>query len=255
MTGAQELRAPDARPARNPGIPTVRQLALHSGLALAAGAAVGLAVRGLADDPSPPECAAAAMTVVLAAAVAGAACTGTRDGECAARLAIAARIAVLAWGSSAAAGIAAGGGAGAPEGAVVAAAAAVLAFGLRAILGTLRASVPAASFSAAALALAPAALLFVADPWIDWRGGSPASPGRARIVLTANPLAAMTSPSGGLCVDFQRMPMLYDGPSPGVPGLSLIGQYYPAIPPSPFGWGAPVLGIGAALVAAARRRG
>ena len=39
-------------------------------------------------------------------------------------------------------------------------------------------------------------------------------------------------------------------PAQDVPGLSLVGQYYPATPPTPFAWGAVVTGIGAALLLA-----
>lgn len=111
-----------------------------------------------------------------------------------------------------------------------------------------------ASATAAALALAPAALIFVADPWIDWRGGRPESPERAELVLRVNPVAALTSPQGGLGADFQRMPWMYDGPAEGVPGLSLVGQYYPAVPPSPWAWGGVALTAGLAAAFAARRR-
>jgi hypothetical protein len=231
----------------------LRRFALHGGLALAGGAAVGVPVRLLADGPTPAERAAAAMTVVLAAAVVGGAGAARGETSRAGRLASTARVASLAWIAASAAGAAAGGGAGALGGAVVVAACAALACGLRAVLDRRSARPAAAEFAAAGLALAPVALLFVADPWIDWRGGSPESPARAGAVLAANPLAAMTSHRGGLGVDFQRMPMLYDGPAPGVPGLSLAGQYYPSVPPSPFAWGGLVLGIGAALAVVPRR--
>ena len=44
-------------------------------------------------------------------------------------------------------------------------------------------------------------------------------------------------------------------PAPGVPGLSLVGQFYPARPPAPWGWGLGSLAAGAALVALGHRNG
>jgi hypothetical protein len=194
------------------------------------------------------------MTVVVAAAVVAGACGVRAAGQAAERVRSAAWIAVLTGAAACAAGLSAGGGPGAAGAALVPAACALLAAGLRTAAGALGIRAGTASFAGAGLALAPAALLFVADPWIDWRGGTSESPVRAARVLAANPLAAMTAPSVGLGVDFQRMPLLYDGPSPGVPGLSLVGQYYPSVPPSPLAWAAVAGAVGAVLVAAARER-
>ena len=63
----------------------------------------------------------------------------------------------------------------------------------------------------------------------------------------ANPIAAATSGNGGLDVDWQTMPLLYDGAEPGTEGLSVIGQYYPTRPPSPIWWAA-LASAGAALL-------
>jgi hypothetical protein len=227
---------------------------LYGGLSVLGGAAVGVSVRLAAGGPSPPEKAAAAMTVVLAAAVVAAASIELQESGWAARIGAWAKCAGFTWLASAAAGLAAGGGAGALGAALVPAGAAALALGIGAALRACGCAAGPAAFGGTALACVPAALLFVADPWIDWRGGTPESPERARIALAAQPLAAMTSGEGGLGVDFQRMPWLYDGPAPGVPGLSLVGQYYPAIPPSPVSWGGTTLATGAALVFVFRRR-
>ena len=241
---------------------------LVGGLAVLGGAAVGGAVRVVADGPSPGECAAGAMTVVFAVATVLAAAWDLRGRGLAGRLRAMAFTAAVVWAASAAAGLAAGGNAGALGGALVPAAVATLALGCASLLPTLHMDPRTAGFAGAALACVPSALIFVADPFVEWgslpgsvspAGGIPGEPtessrrpGRARLVLAASPLAAMTSPEGGVGVDWQRMPMLYDGPVQDVPGLSVVGQFYASSPPGPFAWGAVVLCVGTALVGLSR---
>lgn len=223
--------------------------------AVASAACVGVAVRVAASGPSAPELASAATTVILAAAIPLAARAGAADRSMSAGLATAARIAILAWCAAATAGLTAGGVAGGPLGAgLVVAAVAVLAFGLTSVLRRVGMPDAHSMFVGAGLACVPMALIFVADPWIEWERSSPSAPSRAALVLAANPLAAMTSSSGGLGVDFQRMPWLYDGPDAGVPGLSLVGQYYPSVPPAAVPWSLAVLAAAGVLVAISSRK-
>ena len=130
-------------------------------------------------------------------------------------------------------------------GALVVAAMSLIAFGFAAVLTRCRVSSSRAAFCGAALALLPTALLFVADPWIEWGGPSLVSPERAQAVLTVNPVAALCSGTGGAGVDWLRLPILYDGPATGVSGLSVIGQYYQGATPTPsLVFGACAAGIG-----------
>ena len=195
------------------------------------------------------------MTVVLSAGTVAGALSDTACDRPGRRLVAVGALAASVWGAAVAAGLTAGAGAEALTAALVPAGIAALAAGVAGVLRRTGVSVGTAPWLATAVVCLPSALIFVADPWIDWRGGTLESPERARTVLRASPLAAMTSADRGLGVDWQRMPMLYDGPAPGVPGLSLVGQFYPARPPAPWGWGLGSLAAGAALVALGRRNG
>jgi len=104
----------------------------------------------------------------------------------------------------------------------------------------------------AALPALLAAAVFVADPIVEWDGSGPASPSLARRIYAVSPIAAATSPDGGTGVDWQTRRLMYDGHGAG--GLSVIGQFYPARPPSALLWGALALVAGVGLGALGRRR-
>lgn len=107
----------------------------------------------------------------------------------------------------------------------------------------------------AAVPVALTGLLFVADPLVEWNGAAAASQTVANWVVRVNPLAAGCSLSGGLGVDWLRMPLLYDGPGMGGGGLSVIGQYYQGTPyPSPYLWSLVVLAVSGCLFALRPRR-
>jgi hypothetical protein len=131
----------------------------------------------------------------------------------------------------------------------------LLAHGGASLARRARAGPGAATLIGVALPALLAAGIFVADPFVEWRGGDASSPGTAQTVITASPLAAATA-AGGLDVKWLQLELMYSGPPPGARGLSVIGQYYPTHAPSPLAWSAVMGGLGLALAYAAgvRRR-
>ena len=148
--------------------------------------------------------------------------------------------------AAAAAAIAAGGGVSSAAGAgLVVAGVAALAAGAAALALRLGAQPGGAVILGAALPALLAASVFLADPIIEWDGSGHNSPPLAHWIYRTNPIAAATSPAGGTGIDWQTRSLMYDGHGSG--GLSVIGQYYPARPPSAPAWGALALLAGAAL--------
>lgn len=216
--------------------------------ALGAGLALGAAAHGLHAPPSARAaaalfsefglmaCAAAAMGAAAPASVA-------RGG--------------LAFGAAFVGSFAAASVAGEP--AVVGACAAVagasaLAFGVAAAFRSGGAGAGHAAFAGAALPAALAAIVFVADPFVEWQV-TDAAPGRAAAVIAVNPLTSIAADAG---VDWQRTKWMYDGPAPGSSGLSVIGQYYPSRTTSPWLWATVAVAAGFAAMATGaglRRRG
>lgn len=245
------IDAPDASATAAPTGGRARAAALAAAAAVAAGAA-GALTRLVAPDRSGAERAAGVLVVVLAAAPACAAAWFPDAGSRAERTLRAAGCAVAVWAAGASAGLGAGGGA--VGAACVPAAAALLACGIATVLAAVRVDRGAAAFAAAAIVAAPSAWIFVADPWIEWRGSDAAtSPSRAQTVVAANPVASITSFDGGTGVDWLRLRLLYDGPGPGEGGLSRIGQYYAARETAPGVWAGSAGFLGLLLVGAPRR--
>jgi hypothetical protein len=216
-------------------------------VATAVAAAAGAATRLAGVDA--PNRAAAALTCALAVAT----CVGAGRGAASPGLRIVAETwaiaSVAAFAAARAAGVAA------PGGALVVGGMAAVAAGVAGLMRGRAADAAPAAFGGALIATLPAALLFVADPVIEWSGGTAASAGRAQSVLAVNPVGALTATPGGAGVDWLRQPILYDGPGTGTPGLSVIGQYYGgATPTGAFPFAAAAAGIGFLLAAAAGRR-
>jgi hypothetical protein len=134
----------------------------------------------------------------------------------------------------------------------VVAGAAVLAGGVASIVRARGASRVHATFAGAALPAALAGVVFVADPFVEWRGSETAeAPARSAAVIGASPLAAIAGDAG---CDWQRSAWMYDGPARGTPGLSAVGRYYWSRPASPWAWALAAAAAGLAARAAARRR-
>ncbi len=232
----------------------LRRLLLTGVAAAAFGAGVGALVLALADQRGRGA-ATAALLIVLAAAP----CVGAHVGSQAAAYDLGARLrsAGVVFVATAVAGAAAilvaGGAVGDTGAGLVPAGAAMLALGVAAVLGSRGASAVAATICGAAVPALLAALVFLADPFIEWRGPDASSPRVARIVTSLSPLAAATSPRGGVDVDWLRMPLMYDGPEGSGAGLSVIGAYYPSRSPPAALWAACAALAGAVLVVVARR--
>jgi hypothetical protein len=139
--------------------------------------------------------------------------------------------------------------------ALVVGGAATLAAGVAAMLRARGASAAVAALFGPAVVMAPAGALFVADPYIEWRGPAAESPARADLVLRMNPLASMGQSLvvDGVALDWQRSTWLYDGPSPGARGLSVIGQYYPSRPTPALVLALTAAALGTGLCVTARR--
>ena len=228
--------------------PTARRV-VAAALCAGGGAVAGAATWVLGSERTPAERAAAAVLLVLAAAPVVAAAVVPEEAQLRGRLRVAGATFVHGWLAGAVAGLVAGAGLSATTAALVPAGVAALAAGLAMALTGRGVQQATALFAAAALALAPAASVFVADPWIEWHGGdAAASPGRAQTAVSLSPVAAVASFDGGVGVDWLRQRMMYDGPARGVPGLSLIGQYYAVREPPALAWGlaAGLLGLSAA---------
>jgi len=156
--------------------------------------------------------------------------------------------AVLVGAAAAAACVLVAGGAGALGAAAVVAGVAALATGAAILARSVSSSAPGSALLGASVPCVLCALVFVADPWIEWRGSGPASPSRAALVYRVSPVAAVTSPEGGTGSDWQTHSLLYDGGDlGGRGGLSVIGQFYPSRPAAPLAWGAAALLVGALL--------
>jgi hypothetical protein len=210
----------------------VARAAISAGLALVGGATVGLAVRIAASDALAEERGSAAAVCAFALAVCLAPCAA-RGGRVE-RLLCAAASGALA----AVAAVLASGGVGLVGAAVVTAGASSLALGVSLVAARWDPLARGAGLVGALVPFALAALVFVADPWIEARGSGPESPARASLVYRLSPIAALTSLDGGTGVDWQTRSLLYDGgPEGGAGGFSVIGQYYPSRPSSPLVWG------------------
>ncbi len=212
------------------------------------GSAVGLGVRGLVAEALPAERAAAVLTIwLVVASVAG----GAMGARHVSRRPTLRTMGLLAAGTlvgAALCSLIARAGAAGLGAALVPCACGVLAVLVARTARLFGLDSAEAVLPAAALPLVLIGALFVADPWIEWHGSTPASPVRARRVLLASPLAAVTSVRGGAGVDWLASKMMYDGPERGGEGLSVIGQYYPSPPPSPFAFSACLLGLGGILL-------
>ncbi len=221
--------------------PTFRHMALLLGFGAGAGGVIGGAVRWIAADAAAAERASAAVLVAFAVAVCvapivnGRVPVGVFRGmACVAAAAVTggvcAGLAVFVAGGIDASGV--------PGAITLVGGAAALAAGGAALARTSRTLSPGSGLLGALLPLLLAALVFVADPWIEWRGSGPASPAKAAWVYRLSPIAAATSPEGGTGVDWQTRSLLYDGGTEGGSGgLSVIGQYYPSRPAHPIAWG------------------
>ncbi len=229
-------------------MPPLRAGGLAAGvLCVVGGAAIGALTR--LADVAPPLRAAAAVTAVLGAAT----CVAAAVGASSPGWRGAGRAAGLAAGAALAAGVVAG--EFSVGAALVVGGVAALAAGLGGLLRRCGPAPGVAAFAAALLASAPTALLFVADPFIEWTGGKAGSEARAQAVVAVNPVGAICGGPQGVGVDWLRQPILYDGPATGVHGLSVIGQYYGgATPAGAFVYAAAAAGIGFLLAFAAGRR-
>jgi hypothetical protein len=215
-----------------------------------AGAGVGAATR--LTDASPAHRAVLALLVCLGLASCLAVIADAGGASVAARWRHGALIAAAAF-ASAWAGAAAAGVASLVGGGIAVAGAAVLACGSATLLAVLGRSRGRARFAAAALPLACGAIVFVADPLIEWRGASTEeAPARAAAVVAVSPIASIAADAG---VDWQRGRWMYDGPRPGAGSLSVIGPYYPSRPTPAWLWGAAAAALGFAALAAARPAG
>jgi hypothetical protein len=219
-------------------------------IAVVAGAGVGGA--SLVVAAGEARRAALAVVVLLGVASCAAAAWNAVDVSLAARLRRGGLVGALsfaaAWSAVAVAGRPALVGS-----ALVVAAAAVLACGVATATRAVGVASGRAVFLGAATPLALAASIFVADPFVEWRGSStPEAPSRAAAVLAVEPIASIARDAG---LDWQRSKWLYDGPTAGAPGLSVIGRYYPSSPSSPWTWGgaAAVAGFVALALATPRR--
>ena len=234
--------APEQPPTRA----TTRESAIALGGAVIVGivlggGVVGGGVRWAATAASPEERASAAVIATLALAVC---VTPALPGVGLLRVVRA----VLAGGAAAAAAVLVAGGTGAIGAAAVVAGAAGLATGAAGLARSCSDNTSGSVLFGALVPLVLGALVFVADPWIEWRGSGPASPARAALIYRLSPIAAVTSPEGGTGVDWQTRSLLYDGGDQGGRGgLSVIGQFYPARPASPYAWGGAALLVGALL--------
>lgn len=213
------------------------------GFAVSGGAALGLASRVFTAVPADRPV-ASVFTVFGLAICLGAAVRADGPERW--------RAAALAGGAAAAAAWSAATAAGDPSlvaSAAVVGAAALAACGVAALVR--RYSSAPAAFAGAFAVAAPAAFLFVADPFVGWTGGGEGTLDRAQAVVTVNPLASIAADAG---IDWQRRKWMYDGPAPGSTGLSVIGQDYPSRPSSPWTWALAAAALGSAALAAARPR-
>ncbi len=230
-----------------------RLLAALAGFVLA-GAAFGGAVRAVAVEVSGAQRAAFVLVVLFALSAAiAAARSASPERACprTARLIDGALTLGAAALVAAAAMLVTGGALSGLAAAAVPAAGALLAAGSAHLARTMRLRPSAAVLWGTAVPLALAASVFVADPWIEWDGPERASVRRADIALSLSPIAAITSPHGGVELDWQRQRLMYDGPGDGAGsgGLSVIGQYYPCDPPATLRWSAVVAFAGTLLLA------
>jgi len=218
--------------------------------AVLVGAALGVAARFVAPGDARRGMIAlvAAFGVAVCAASAWSAGGDAIATRCRSGAFVVASAFVAAWAAAAAAGNASLVGA-----ALVVAGAAAAACGAAAFARARGVGAAHAAFVGAAAPAACAALLFVADPFIEWNGSTTAdAPDRAAAVLSANPIASIGAAAG---VDWQRSKWLYVGPTSGSTGLSVTGRYYPSRPTAPWAWGLAAAAIGFAALAAARPRG
>ena len=209
----------------------------------AAGVLARVAVPLRSADAGPDRAFVALVLVLVAVTVAGAGAAARDESRGAAlrRVGVVCSAAVVA---GLVAVLVAGGGATALAGALVPAACCVLA------AGAARATQRLAGAASATVigALVPAALtaaLFVADPFIEWRGSTGGATGRAHAVFRVNPLAALSDGTGA---PWLTRPLVYDGPDPTSAGLSAVGQYYPTSPPGALPWSAAVALVGVLLL-------
>ncbi len=219
-----------------------RAVTVTCGAALGLGAAAGAVTRVVAASALPAERASAAVVIVLGLAIALAPAVPPRGRAGVLRATGAAALAAIA------APVVAGGDGFAPGAALVVAGVAALAAGAALVARRCGAAPGSAHVLGAALPALLVGAVFIADPFIEWRG--PASNGAETSlwVYRANPVAAATSQSGGTGLDWQTRPLMYDGHGAG--GLSVIGQYYPVRPPSAWAWGALALALGTGLALA-----
>lgn len=217
--------------------------------AVLVGAALGVAARFVATGDARRGMIAmvAAFGVAVCAASAWNAGGDSIVTRCRSGAAIFVTTFVAAWTAAATSGNASLFGA-----AAVVAGAAAAAFGVATFARARGVGAAHAAFVGAAAPAVCAALLFVADPFIEWNGSTTAdAPDRAAAVLSANPIASIGADAG---VDWQRSTWLYVGPTSGSTGLSVTGRYYPSRPTSPWAWGLAAAAIGFAALAAARAR-
>jgi hypothetical protein len=221
----------------------------RAGVAVLAGAALGLASRALAAVPEAR--APGVLVAALGIAVCAAAAISSRGGSLRDRLLggaiVLAATFVASWACAAAAGRAELAG-----GAAVVAAAATAAHGTANLLRTAGVRSGRATFGGAAAVAMCAGLVFIADPFVEWNAGGPGSLERARAVIGASPIASIAADAD---VDWQRSKWMYDGPGTGASGLSVIGQYYPSRPTPPFAWAAGAAAAGFLALALSTFRG
>lgn len=223
-------------------------------LNLFAAAAIGGAALGAASRFAAPGDARRSVTALVAAfgVVVCVAAARTAAGESSsARLrsggVVAAAAAVAAWCAAAAAG-----GPSMVGASAVVAGAGVAAFGVATLLRARGVGGAHAALLGAAVPFAAAALIFVADPFIEWNGSTTAAaPARAAFVYSANPIASIAADAG---IDWQREKWLYSGPGPGASSLTVTGEYYPSAPATSFAWGLAAAALGAAALVVARPR-
>jgi len=211
------------------------------GAAAAAGTVLGLAARFVVAAGAPR--AAAALFAALGVAVCAGAGAGSASSSNALRRGVLTAAAALAgaWCCAAVAGAP-----GLVGAAAVVAGAAAASFGAALLVRAFGAGEGHAAFAGAAPVAVLAAAVFAADPFVEWNAGGPGSLDRAYAVIVVNPLASIAADAG---VDWQRTRWMYDGPAPGTPGLSVIGQYYPSRPASPWAWAAAAAAAGFAATA------